>query len=186
MILQPGVYGKIASVFVLLFIIVVILAFILTFHLSFIESLPLLIVLIPLSINISITYGRTITMSTDGCLVEYFGIKRFYPWSGMKTKRYESYNLLMRLSERGSPYKRGAVFSPHRVRKSLFTKAATRGILSLFPFSHIYVYLLPEGMADIPKSRNPYYYVADEASFRKKMNEWDVVIENDTGDSPMS
>ena len=143
MILQPGVYGKIASVFVLLFIIVVILAFILTFHLSFIESLPLLIVLIPLSINISITYGRTITMSTDGCLVEYFGIKRFYPWSGMKTKRYESYNLLMRLSERGSPYKRVLYFPLTGCESPFSQRLLLEGFFPCFLF-HIFMYIFSQ------------------------------------------
>lgn len=180
MVLKPNDETKAAMYILFFLVLAVLIMFAVMFDLSFWMYLPTAIILIWLSVNVWITYTRTITFSDEGCYVELWHFRKMYTWDMLYTKRFERYNVISRIWERRSPYSRGCVFSPHKVRRSVLVKAATRGILSLFPFSHIYVYFYPIETAQPPKSANPYYYAVNENEFREKMHEWGIVVEEIT------
>ena len=158
------------------FIVIVIVLFVFTFDLPLLAFSPLCF-LVFIFINYWITHSRTITFSKDGCRVEWLCFAKMYAWDDLKTKRYERYTKFSNLWERYSPYQHGAVFSPHRVRKAIIDKAATRGTVSLFAFSHIYVYFYPNDGHEAPKKADPLFYTVNETLFRQKMAEWGVDLD---------
>lgn len=177
MIMKPAKETYVIIVIMFLLILLFNVLLVTEFNLTFLEFLPCLVLTSVLSVNIWISYTRKITFSQDGCEVTFLWFRKFYSWDDLRTKRYEQYTFPARLWERGSPFTHGVVFSPHRVRKSIFIKAATRGILSFFPFSHIYVYFFPKGTSELPKTAKPFYYAIDEAVFRQKMSEWRILVD---------
>lgn len=158
------------------FVAAVIALFVITFDLPLLAFSPL-VLLVFFFINYWITHSRTIVFSKDGCRVTWLCFSKMYTWDNLKTKRYERYTKFSNLWERYSPYQSGAVFSPHRVRKAIIDKAATRGPTLLFAFSHIYVYFYPNSGYDAPKNADRIFYAVNETVFRQKMEEWGIVLD---------
>lgn len=177
MVLKPMRGITIHMAVVAAFIVSVIVLFMITFDLPLLAYSPLS-VLVFFFINYWITHGRTIVFSKDGCRVAWLCFSKMYAWADLRTKRYEQYTKFSNLWERNSPYQYGAVFSPHRVRKAIIDKAATRGPVSFFAFSHIYVYFYPNDGYEPPKNADPLFFAVNEKLFRQKMQEWGVVLDD--------
>jgi len=139
-------------------------------------GLIMFLILLPLCVNYGITCGRTIIMSQDGCLVKLLWIQKFYRWDDFKTRRYEEYWVVPPI-ERGSPYEKGAIFCPFKLRRTPWRKAASRAMYSPVAFAHVYVYFQPVNSSKPYPTAFPVYYVADETEFRQKMAQWGVSLE---------
>lgn len=119
-----------------------------------------------------ISSGRTFIMSEDGCTVCFWKYQKDYTWEELKTKRIEAHNLPSMLDGRNScPYLKEAIFSPYRIRKPRIIRAATYSLLH--PLSCIYVNFSLENK-DYQIGR---YYEIEEASFRKKMDQWGITLD---------
>ena len=119
-----------------------------------------------------IATGRTFILDQEGCTVLFWKYRKKYTWGELKTKRIESHHLPSMLRGRYTcPYLTEAIFSPYRIHKPKLIRA---GLYSLFhPFSCIYINFSNKD-ANYQHGR---YYEVEEATFRQKMKEWGVELE---------
>ena len=176
MTLQPSKEGNILIGCILSVPLVISVITWISFDFDFMAALLFFLVLSPVCINYGIAHGRTIVMTPEGCHIKLLWIEKFYKWDDFKTKRYEQYWGELSPIERGSPYIKGAYFSPRKTRQLSMHKPATRVMWSVFAFSKVYVYFYSENYEKEKLSAFPVYYATDEAEFRQKMRQWNVDI----------
>ncbi len=125
-----------------------------------------------LAVNAWVAGGRTLIMNEKGCTIQFFGVRRFYAWSELQTKKIEDYAFAIGSRQ---PYKKGAVFFKKKCHKPKWLKPFDY-CMFFHPFRFFFVYFNPHIVN--PKWTYAYFeeYVVDEESFLKKMEEWQVEL----------
>ena len=139
--------------------------------------LSLLLPIIVLMPVLSVAYGRTFVLDSQGCTVCFLWLRKKYLWDELLTKRIGAYPKLMLNSRGECPYRRGATFAPFRFRHSRYISPKLYSIL--YPWSFVYINLhIPDPVICGSVVRYPgRYYEADEQEFREKMKQWHVELE---------
>lgn len=134
---------------------------------AFLINIPVFLI----SILGSIAIGRTFIMDEEGCTVCFWKYRKKYAWEELKTRKIEEHHLPSMFRGRYScPYLKEAIFAPHKIRKPKVIRAQ---LYSLFhPLSCVYINF---SIGDVPYHGR--YYEVDEVTFRQKMKEWGVDLE---------
>lgn len=118
--------------------------------------------------------SRTLIMDEDGCTVCFWRYRKRYSWNELQVKRIENYAHNARYYPQ---YAGCAIFSPHKIRKSLWSCPVQYGFFC--PLSFIFVCFPHKRKLSKREywSIMPDVYSVDEEEFRSKMELWNVELE---------